>query len=184
MILPRAYTWERPTAAQAARAEVVRATADERMPFGPELLQKLADLDAELTLELVAKRKAPNTAGPGSVGNTDSPLHAMDVNPGPKAASRGSAVSPAAGAESIGGIELREIDNSGFDEASVYPARPSVFDGGNAQCAPKRMRRGAEEAKPNAEPPVSGRGCATSPRARQLPQEERKPAGHGSLVWP
>ena len=155
------------------------------MPFGPEFLQKLADLDAELTLELVAKRKAPNTAGPGSVGNTDSPLHAMDVNPGPKAASRGSAVSPAAGAESIGGIELREIDNSGFDETSVYPARPSVFDGGNAQRAPgPDEARGAEEAKPNAEPPVSvARMRDMTLGHDNCPEEEREsPHGHGSLV--
>ena len=123
----------------------------------------------------------------GQAGNTDSPLHALDVNPDPKAATRGSAVSPASAAESIGGIELREIDNSGFDEASVYPARPSVFDGGNAQteCAPKPDEaRGAEEAKPNAEPPVSvARVRDMTLGHDNCPEEEREsPHGHGSLV--
>ena len=99
------------------------------------------------------------------------------------AATRGSAVSPAAAAESIGGIELREIDNSGFDETSVYPARPSVFDGGNAQCAPKPDEaRGAEEAKPNAEPPVSVARMRDMTLGHDNCPEEERESPHGSLV--
>ena len=108
----------------------------------------------------------------------------MDVNPGsggPKAATRSSAVSPAAAPKCSGGIELREIDNPVIDETSLYPARPSVFGGENEQ---REEARGVAEAKPNAPQPIASVGVA---RGRDMtlgndcPEEERE-SPNGSLV--
>ena len=114
--------------------------------FVPDALQELSELreadpEAELTLELIVKRKQQTPAA--AAATTESPLHDQAAAP---PATRSSAVRP-----SSGGIEMREQD------PEVRYSRTYGQPSGEFQCAPAeqggRLTLGVEgQSAPEAKP--------------------------------